>query len=138
MSRPISALLAIALTGGAATIAQAEAPASASFSIGITGHVPVNCRASLDATVVSPTSDATSLGQLREFCNSPNGYQIFVDSSPELANATLLVGDRKVALSANGPTLISASTGPAITSSNVILQDANGASGTLSFRIVAL
>ena len=138
MSRSLSVLLAIALTGGAATIAQAEAPASASFSIGITGYVPVTCRASLDATVVPASAGETSLGQLREFCNSPNGYQIFVDSSPELANATLVIGGRTVELSDSGSTLVSFSGGPAITANDVVLQNADGGPGTLSFRIVAL
>lgn len=138
MNRMLSVVLATALVGGAATVAQAEASPWASYSIGIVGHVPVTCRASLQANVVPSNRGAVPLGHLQEFCNSPNGYQIFVDSSPELANATLVIGGRKVALSSSGSTLVSASTGPAITSRNVVLQHANGAAGTLSFRIVAL
>lgn len=137
MNRVFSACLLATVTIGGAANAQ-EASSSASYSIGITGHVPVQCRASLDATVVPTNRGAMPLGHLREFCNSPNGYQIFVDSSPELANATLTIGGRKVALSSSGSTLVSFSSGPAITSNNVVLQHHNGNSGTLSFRIVAL
>ena len=139
MKRLLSAcLLATAITGGPAIAAEGEPSPTASYSIGITGYVPVICRASLDVSVVPANSGATPLGNLNEFCNSPNGYQIFVDSSPELANATLVVGGRAVTLSGNGPTLVSASDGPAITSNDVVLQNAGGASGNLSFRIVAL
>jgi len=139
MKRLLSAcLLATAMTGGPAIAAEGESSPTASYSIGITGYVPVICRASLDVSVVPTNRGAMPLGHLQEFCNSPNGYQIFVDSSPELANATLVVGGRKVTLSASGPTLVSSSQGPAIASNNVVLQHANGASGSLSFRIVAL
>lgn len=137
MKRMLSAfLLATVMIGGSASAQPGDAAPSASYSIGITGYVPVTCRASLDATVVPTQSGATSLGNLQEFCNSPNGYQVFVDNSPELANATLIVGGRKVLLSESGSTLVSASAGPAITMNDVVLQSANGASGYLSFRIV--
>lgn len=139
MKRLLSAfLLATVTIGGSAHAQSGDAAPSASFSIGITGHVPVICRASLDATIVAPQPGATSLGNLREFCNSPNGYQVFVDSSPELANATLVVGGREVVLSDSGSTLVSASNAPAIAMNDVVLEAPDGASGYLSFRIVAL
>ena len=139
MKRLLSAcLLATAMFGGPAIAADGEPSPTASYSIGITGYVPVICRTSLDASVIPSSAGAVPLGNLQEFCNSPNGYQIFVDSSPELANATLVVGGREVTLSASGPTLVSASNGPAITSNDVVLHNAGGASGHLSFRIVAL
>jgi hypothetical protein len=131
-------LMAAAMTAGPAVAAQSgDSSNSVSYSIGIVGYVPVVCRAEFSASVVPTNPGATHLGHLEQFCNSPNGYQIFVDSSPELANATLMVGGRKVTLSGSGSTLVTASQGPAITSDNVVLQS-HGASGSLSFRIVAL
>lgn len=138
MKRVLSACVIAALfVGGPAYAADAETSPSSSYSIGITGFVPVICRAQLQADVVAADRGAVPLGQLDQFCNSPNGYQVFVDASPELANATLIVDGREVTLSATGSTLVSASNGPAITSSNVVLQNADGAAGNLSFRIVA-
>ena len=138
MNRTVSAfLMAAALAGGSANAAELAGD-SASYTIGITGYVPVICRASLDATVVPAASGETSLGSLNEFCNSPNGYQIFVQSSPELANATLVVDGRSVTLSGDGPTLVAASDSPNILSRNVSLSSPNGAGGSLSFSIVAL
>ena len=138
MKRLLSAaLMATAMIGGPAVAQSGEPSGSASYSITITGYVPVICRAEFSASVVPTNPGATSLGHLQQFCNSPNGYQVFVDSSPELANATLMVGGRRVTLSGSGSTLVTASNGPAITSDNVVLQS-HGASGSLSFRIVAL
>lgn len=139
MNRLLPALLvAAAMTGGPAVAASSGEPSgSVSYSIGITGYVPVICRAELSTSVVPANGGATSLGNLQQFCNSPNGYQIFVDSSPELANATLTVGGHAVTLSGSGSTLVASSEGPAITSDDVVLQS-NGAGGSLSFRIVAL
>ena len=136
MNRSVTAfVIAAALTGGSAT---AAAPAeTASYTIGITGFVPVVCHASLDSSVIPAQAGETPLGQLNEFCNSPGGYQLFVESSPELANSTLLVDGRAVPLSADGPTLIVTSDGPSIASRDVSLAS-NGAGGSLSFRIVSL
>lgn len=133
-------LLAAALAGGSATAAAPGTPAqSSSYAIGISGFVPVICRASIDATIVSGSGGTTDLGALNEFCNSPHGYQVYVEGSAELAGATLLVNGSPVPLAAQGPTLISASSGPAIESRQVSLQTPGGnVNGTLSVSIVAL
>ena len=133
-------LIASALAAGTATAAEPGAPArSSSFAIDVTGYAPVVCRARIDATIVSGAPGRTSLGALNEYCNSPNGYQVFVEASPELANATLIVDGRAVTLAGNGPTLVAASNGPAIESRQLaILVPEGGVSGSLSVRIVAL
>jgi hypothetical protein len=132
-------LLAAAMTCIATGAAGADGEASSSsYTIGITGFVPVICRASLDATIVPAASGETQLGALNEFCNNPNGYRIFVRGSSELAGATLIVDGQPVTLAGDAPTLVAASTGPAITSRNVSLSSPNGAGGSLSFEIVAL
>ena len=64
---------------------------------------------------------------------------MFVEGSPELANATLVVDGNSVALSGDGPTLVAASSGPAIESRSLSLTlPEGGVSGSLSVRIVAL
>ena len=133
-------LAAAALAGGSATAAAPGVPAqSVGYTIDIVGFVPVICRATIDATIVPGAAGETNLGELNEFCNSPNGYQVFVQSSPELANATLVVDGNSVALSGNGPTLVAASNGPAIESRSLSLNlPEGGVSGSLSVQIVAL
>lgn len=138
MKRSLSALiLATALVGGSANAAESGFTDSASFTINFTADAQVVCRASLDATVVPANAGQTSLGNLNEFCNNAAGYQVFVEGSPELADATLVVDGRAVTLSGDGPTLVAASNGPDIVSRNVSLAS-NGGGGSLSFRIVPL
>jgi len=139
MKRSLSALImATALVGGSANAAEvAAAGQTARYTITVSGFVPVICRASLDATVVPAAAGEAPLGELNEFCNSPNGYQVYVEGSPELADATLIVDGQAVALSGDGPTLVAASNGPDIVSRNVSLAS-NGGGGSLSFRIVPL
>ena len=129
---------ATALIGGVATAATPGNQAGgASFAIDIVGTVPVICRAALDTSLVPAAPGEAQLGDLEEFCNSPSGYQVFVENSPELGDAVLYVDGRPVALSADAPTLIATSDAPARTSRNLRLANASGSGGSLSFRIVA-
>ena len=135
-------ILAAALLSAAAS-ASAVAPAvtakSAGYSIGVHGFVPVVCRASVDAAVAPADGASVSLGNLTEFCNSPGGYEVYVDHSPELGGASLSVSGEPVALSEKGTTLVSRSSHAAITSRALALTVPDGAvTGTLSFRIVPL
>lgn len=135
MNRRVCAFaIASTLLAGSAT---AAAPANSSYTIGITGFVPVICHAQFDASVVPSQAGETSLGQLNEFCNNPNGYQIFAETSPELADATLLVDGEAITLAAGASTLVVSADGPSIASREVSLAS-NGAAGSLSFRLVAL
>jgi hypothetical protein len=128
-------LCATALASGAATAADFDGgPAVASFEI--TGFVPVVCRANLASNVVPLSGSEVSLGALSEFCNSPRGYDIFVESSPELADAKLIVDGREIALSDSGPTLVVSTNAPGMTTRDVRLANA-GSGGSLNFRIVA-
>jgi hypothetical protein len=134
MHRKFSAfIVGVALLGGSAT----AAPGDTSYTIGITGFVPTICHAQLDTSIVPAQSGETSLGQLNEFCNSPNGYQVYVQGSPELANSTLMVDGQPITLSANGPTLVVSSDRPNIASRDVSLAS-NGVAGSLTFQVVSL
>lgn len=131
-------ILALGLT--AVALPAASAPAEeGGYAIKVSGYVPVICRATLDSTLVSATGSEIDLGTLQEFCNSPNGYKVYVDHSPELAGATLIVDGTAVPLAENGSTEISTSAGPAGVSRKVALHlPENGrANGALSVRIAA-
>ena len=114
----------------------ASAAAAADYSIGIVGEVPLVCRATVDASLATPADGVAGLGQLREFCNSANGYRVFVRHSAELAGATLFVDGRAVPLSAEGSTLISESATAARASRTLVLEAPFGAqNGSLVFTI---
>ncbi|HUO12602.1 MAG TPA: hypothetical protein VMU37_07585, partial [Caulobacteraceae bacterium] len=88
---------------------------------------------------VSATAGLVSLGQMNEFCNDANGYQVWVQYSPSLAGDTLTVGDQQIVLDDSGSVMIDASAGPASTKKSVSLAvPAAGVSGTLSVRVVSL
>ena len=109
-------------------------------AIAITGFVPVICHARVDAASVSPESGVVSLGELREFCNSPAGYRVYADYSPSLADAELIVDGVSVPLQANGSTLVSQSSKAAIDHRQLelALPKDVGPNGTISFRIEPL
>ena len=137
MNRKYVAFLAAAATVALPTAASGQSPV-AGFTIGIEGNVPVVCRASFEASSVAAGAGEISLGKLSEFCNSANGYQLYVEASPELASAKLIVDGDAVALDGSAPTLVLTSDAPGIASRDVTLLAANSAGGSLSFRIVPL
>lgn len=140
MIRKSSVIFAIAISSIATMATSTPAmPVSDSFTLGIRGFVPVICRADVQASQIAPESGVNAIGVMKEFCNSPSGYQIWADHSESLNDAALLVDGRRVELSDTGSTLISESSHAAITSRDLAidLPDANRM-GSLSVRIVAL
>lgn len=139
MRIPALLLGAIAAAGLSCGAMAAGAAQGGVQTLTITGFVPVACRAALGTNVVMPNANGeTNLGTLTEFCNNPAGYQVLVDHSPELANATLVVDGVEIALAPQGSTLISSSPHAATASHKVALRTAGDVNGTLSVRIVPL
>ena len=130
----------------AATLTAAIAPANgfepsvavgaSQFTIGVVGYVPVICRANVDASMVAPVAGTVSLGTLKEFCNSPSGYQVVADYSPALTGAKLLIDGVETPLGDGGSVVISQSDQANIANRAVELELAkDGQTGSLSFRI---
>lgn len=112
---------------------------SRGYSIGIRGLVPVICRATFDAKIITRTAGKVRIGSLNEFCNSPNGYEVYADFSQTLAQATLLVDGNKIKLSSAGTALVSRSNRPSVQHREIFLDLPEGVeSGNISFRAVPL
>jgi hypothetical protein len=123
----------------ASSAAASTAPSQAAFTVELRGYVPVICRATLDASQAPSQAGVVSLGTLSEICNNPGGYQVWVDYSPQLASATLMVDGRSVPLSSSGSTMISASSGAAIAAHDLAIDlPTSGVAGSLSVRVVTL
>jgi hypothetical protein len=134
-----SALGVVALAAPATAYAPAVSIAASQFTVDIVGFVPVICRATVDATSVSPSAGTVQLGSLKEFCNSPNGYRVHADYSPGLAQAKLLVGGRQVPLRKAGTSVVSASSRAGIEANPISLELPKGVNGgSISFRIEPL
>jgi hypothetical protein len=129
----------VALSTPAAAFAPGIELGASRFTLGISGFVPVVCRASVSGTVISPVQGTASLGTLNEFCNSPNGYRVHADYSANLANAKIVMDGKGIPLQKDGTTVISQSNRASIESHALELQLPKGVqSGTISFRIVPL
>lgn len=137
--------LGLVVAGLCATVAPASgfepsvSVGGSKYTIGISGFVPVICRANVEASVIAPNAGTVSLGTLKEFCNSPAGYRVVADYSPGLADARLLVDGREVALGDAGSVTVSQSDHAAAITRAVELQLAqDGQTGSLTFRIEPL
>ncbi len=134
-----SAVGIVALAAPATAFAPAVTVAASQFTVDIVGYVPVICRASVDATAVNPSAGTVSLGQLKEFCNSPNGYRVHADYSPQLAQAKLVIGGRQVPLRKAGTSVVSHSNRAGIENNPISLELPKGINGgSISFRIEPL
>lgn len=131
-----TATLATLLAG---TAFAADTGNQGAFSLDLEGVVPVICKVSVNATQAPANTGHVDLGTLSEFCNNPGGYQVWVDYSPQLAAATLLVDGQSVPLSASGSTLISTSSTAAVAAHDLALDlPEGGAQGSISVRVVTL
>ena len=118
------------------TLELIEAVQAASSTIQITGTVSVICKINGNAqqTLSGPQTD---LGSITEFCNSPGGYQVWVDYAPGIGGQTLYVDGRAVPLSDSGSTMIDSSANAAVQNRSLTLTG-TGALTSLSMRIVPL
>jgi hypothetical protein len=139
VKKSLLALAGALAFGGPAFAANGPAAGQDTFSLDIQGFVPVICRANVSATQVPSEAGQVSIGQLSQFCNDPNGYQVWIDYSPSLADASVSIDGRQVSLSQAGSTLISTSNKPSVEQHDLGLNLHNpGVQGSISIRVVAL
>lgn len=131
------ALACVAAAGQAENVQGASK--TAGYAMEINGIVPVICRAETDVAAIPTRPGEVSLGALREFCNNPNGYEVYADYAPALARASLSVDGHKVPLNASGTTRIDKSNRAGVVTRTLSLTLPDGMQpGTIAFRIVAL
>lgn len=105
----IPAALLLLLTGSAAG---AQSVATGDFQLRVV--VPVICTVQHHAAIAA-SGNGYVLGDLREYCNAPNGYRLAVDYAPgSLKGAVVAVGDSRVVLDGSGHTVISRERGPRV------------------------
>lgn len=83
--------------------------ADATYEIDITGYVPVVCNVQTSASTVPLGSTTVDLGSVSEFCNDPNGYQVWIDYAPGVNDASVTVDGNQIQLASTGSTMISQS-----------------------------
>lgn len=137
MRLAIASLVGIASVSlPAAAVDQDVTLGSSRYTIGITGFVPVICRATVNTTSIAPSAGTVQLGSLTEFCNSPRGYLVHADYSASLSAAKLVVDGVEKPLGSDGTVVVSSSERAAITNRSVALELPEGVQGgSISFRI---
>lgn len=133
MRTGVMGVLAVAM---AAAISGTANAGSASYTINITGYVPVICHATASNTMVQPGQNV-SLGNLTEFCNNPTGYQVWVDYAPGTTGETIYVDGNAVPLSSSGSTMIDSSSTSASLVKSLSLSG-NGGLSQISLRVVPI
>mgnify|MGYP003644178574 FL=1 len=131
------------LTGAlAATVAVASASAAiASDSIGfnLRAIVPVSCTVGYNPTGIAFTDNTVRLGELREYCNAPNGYDLEVRYSPNsLRGVTVNIGNERVTLDGSGFASIRGATGPKIQTRALSVQFGDDGFDTDEFQVAAI
>lgn len=110
MVRGIAGVAAVVALGAPVATAGAE-----TMGFNLTLRVPVHCtvRHQPAAGVGGADAGAVALGELREYCNAPTGYQLVVSYAPgALRGAVIQAGEDRVVLNGSGEAIISQSPRP--------------------------
>ena len=133
------AALCTLFAGSASATAPSALTDQSSFTLELRGYVPVICNAQVNAAQVTPQAGQVELGQLSEFCNNANGYEVWIDYSPSLAGASLVVDGQTVNLTDAGSARISHLDHAAIASHDLALDlPSADTQGNISVRVVTL
>lgn len=102
-----------------ASIALAVAPtaaSAASMGFNLRATVPMYCTVKHEAIGYgAPVNGGISLGQFREYCNAPSGYQLVVLYTPgTMRGARISADGDEVVLNGSGQAVLSRATGPRI------------------------
>jgi hypothetical protein len=116
VARRFGAALALSLA--------ASAPAFAETGIGLGGQAQLVCSAGMAGGASAASGAAVDLGQLTEFCNDPDGFDVWIDYPASLAGAVLVVDGRSLPLTSAGTVRVSHATQAAQASVTLALDGA--------------
>ena len=127
----------VALTGFCVAAGAAHAETLVQRSFEISGVVPVVCNASLEGNAARNGDGTVSLGTVREFCNSAQGYRMVADYVTGTDPGALIVGGHSISLTAAGETVIGGQGGPAILSEEIAYRPGGTPISGLRITVVA-
>lgn len=110
---------------------------SGTYEISLRGLVPVICRVTINEKIRPAGGVLVDLGEMNEFCNNANGYIVYVDHTPDVIGAIMIVDGRRIELSPHGSTAIYQSNRPGNRTHKISLDLTNhpAPKGGLWFRI---
>lgn len=128
----VIAVLAVATTASSAV-------ASNSFGFHIRATVPVTCGVQFNPTGSGFSDNIARLGQLREYCNAPGGYNLEVRYSPNtLRGVALSFGNERVVLDGSGYASIPGAFGPKIQTRALSAQVGENGFDAREFQVAAI
>lgn len=109
------------LSSTAVQAADAVNTTSATGGFVLRVNVPVRCALKHDGSTAGTAGNVYRLGELKEYCNAPNGYAVVIDYQPgTMRGAVIMVGDERITLDGSGESVVSRATGPRIRSRAIL------------------
>lgn len=133
------AMLVTAVTASGAVPSTAVANDSASFKL--RAVVPVACEVQFTPTGSGAgiAADVVRLGELRESCNSPDGYKLEVRYTPNtLRGVTLHLGNERIVLDGSGRAFIPGAAGPTIQTRRLSAETGKNGFDAREFQVAAI
>ncbi len=108
------------------------------YTIGIYGDVPTICHADLNGAAVGTSEGLVDLGTMVEFCNDGAGYQVWLETIPNVPGGSVYVDHAEFPLAASGGTLIHQSDSAARRTSHLTLYVGGARIQRVTVRLVPL
>lgn len=135
MAKKLISAIAVVVAATATT----SAIATSSMGFQLRAVVPVTCGVQYNPVGAAFTDSVVRLGQLREYCNAPGGYQLEVRYSPDtLRGVRLNFGNESVMLDGSGHAIIPGASGPKIQTRALSAQVGQGGFDTREFQVAAI
>lgn len=116
-----------------------SAVATSSMGFHLRAYVPVTCGVQYVSAGTGISGNIAQLGQLREYCNAPNGYQLEVRYSPNsLRGVKLRFGNESVTLDGSGFAMIPGASGPKIQTRVLSAQVGDDGFDAHEFQVAAI
>ncbi|GAB5483244.1 MAG: hypothetical protein Pars92KO_30010 [Parasphingorhabdus sp.] len=135
MAKKLVSTLAAVITATTAT----SAIATDSMSFHLKAVVPVTCGVQYSSAGAAFAENVVRLGELREYCNAPGGYNLQVSYSPNsLRGVRLNFGNESVTLDGSGFATIPGAMGPKIQTRALSAQIGENGFDAREFQVAAI
>lgn len=128
----------ICTTSSLILLAVPTASQSATHGINLRLRVPIQCEVTHELINfgLPMGSNRISLGQIKEYCNAPNGYTLLLTYSPgTLTGTQITVGNEKVTLNGSGIATLTNSYGPRIIERDLVATPGESGFNTATIEL---
>ena len=139
MAKKLVSAIAVVVSVVTAATMTTSAVATSSMGFHLRAVVPVTCGVQYVSAGAGFSDNIVRLGQLREYCNAPDGYQLEVRYSPNsLRGVKLNFGNESVTLDGSGFATIPGAPGPKVQTRALSAQVGEGGFDAHEFQVAAI